>query len=253
MIDHPVVLYRSSEEALAAVRAANIDTRHQVAAARLALVYGLDPLLKHVVVIPGAGVYPTVAGLRQNAERHGDLRGISYRALTPDEKECFYPGLAQGDVVIACTVWRGEAEFTEFGMVAAKEKTSLKDRSAMARTRALGRALKIAYSLALTAAEELDGAAEADEPPVSAKYPAAFDRLLKACGGDIDLAMKASSISPEAVGRLEAKGLSEWGAAAKARLDALRAKSAPASTTKPVDDDPTTGDGDSDFSDEVTL
>ena len=125
--------------------------------ARLAVMYGLDPILKHFIYLPKAnGVYPTVAGLRAYAERQGGLHGIRYRPLTVDERECMYPDLPKGAVVVACTVVRNGAEYTEYGMCSAQDKPDLKDRSAMARTRGLGRSLRMAYPINLTTAEEIE-------------------------------------------------------------------------------------------------
>lgn len=46
------------------------------AAVQVAQHYGLDPLLKHVIVIPGGGVYITRDGLLHLAHRSGHLDGI---------------------------------------------------------------------------------------------------------------------------------------------------------------------------------
>lgn len=47
------------------------------AAVAVAQHYGLDPLLKHVIVIPGGGVYITRDGLLHLAHRSGQLDGIT--------------------------------------------------------------------------------------------------------------------------------------------------------------------------------
>ena len=157
--------------------------------ARLAMMYGLDPLLKHVIYLPKSnGVYPTVAGLRAYAEARGGLGGIRYSALTPAEREGLYPDLPKGSIVVSCTVTRNGCEYTEYGMCSASEKPDLNHRSAMARTRALGRALRIAYPINQTAAEEIEANdfSDPDDAPramvqVQAEAPKAKPTLWDDC------------------------------------------------------------------------
>lgn len=167
-------LARIERDCSLAMKGAPADVRAM--GARLAMAYGLDPLLKHVIYLPkSGGVYPTVAGLRAYAEARGGLGGIRYAALSAQERECFYPELPKGAVVCACTVTRDGHDYTEFGMCSAAEKPDVNHRSAMARTRALGRALRIAYPINLTSAEEIEASdfGDPDDAPAMVQVQSA--------------------------------------------------------------------------------
>lgn len=68
----------------------NPDKPADQAAVAVCQYYGLDPVLKHVVVIPGGGVYITRDGLLHVAHRSGQLDGIVVEqepVLTSDKRE----------------------------------------------------------------------------------------------------------------------------------------------------------------------
>lgn len=126
------------------------------AAVAVAKHYDLDPLLKHVIVIPNAGVYITRDGLLHVAHRSGQLDGIVVDVppmLTDDGTEW----------VCQVTVWRKDMShgFTFPGRypVAGKNRQYAPE---MALARAESHALRRAFSVSLPTTDERD--AGVDEP-----------------------------------------------------------------------------------------
>lgn len=74
--DNAIAFREGDEQMLAYL---GLDPRKPAdrAAVAVAQHYGLDPLLKHVIVIPGGGVYITRDGLLHLAHRSGQLDGIT--------------------------------------------------------------------------------------------------------------------------------------------------------------------------------
>ena len=133
--------------------------------------YGLDPLLKHILVL-GGNLYITVAGLRTWAYKQEDKPiSIQVVPVTPEEKKA--AGCPDTAHYWKALVWKADTPpdkpFTEFGE-SDKDNVSLhragwKEIQDMAKTRAVGRALRNAYPVSLPLAEDMpmfpwDGAIE---------------------------------------------------------------------------------------------
>lgn len=144
----------------------NVSPALRRVVARLAVLYGLDPLADELMLMGGSKPYVTVAGLRRTAQRGGQLDGVE---LEPYDRK----NAAKGEAWWRCSVWlKGAAHpFTEFGRAGGPGERNPVARNhpeEMARTRALGRALRIATGVSLPLAEEMDqyqsGSVEATKP-----------------------------------------------------------------------------------------
>lgn len=123
--------------------------------------YGMDPLLKHIIVL-GGNLYITVAGLRTWAYKQDDKPlSIQVTPATTEEKKA--AGCLETSHYWKAMVWKSdtpkEIPFTEFGE-ADKDNVSLhragwKEIQDMAKTRAIGRALRNAYPVSLPLAEDM--------------------------------------------------------------------------------------------------
>lgn len=134
--------------------------------------YGLDPLLKEVVIL-GGNIYVTKPGLNKIAYRD-EKPPISVQIYPLDSKEREAFGFTHNDAddihtyqhAVKCLLWKEDTPpdrpFTEFGVaswgdVGLHEKTKgHKTLGDMARTRAFCRCIRIAYRVGLPSLEETD-------------------------------------------------------------------------------------------------
>ena len=147
-----------------------LTEREQAALALVHDHYGLDPLLKEIVVL-GGNLYVTKPGLNKVAYRD-EKPPISIQMYPLDNLEREAIGLTQNDPkdihtyqhAFKCLLWKKdtptELPFTEFGIaswgdVGLHEKTKgHKTLGDMARTRAFCRVIRIAYRIGLPSLEE---------------------------------------------------------------------------------------------------
>ena len=142
----------------------NLQPEMQRMVAHISVSYGLDPLLDELLVMGGVKLYVTVAGLRRKAQEMSVLDGISWERVT-------YPDDSKGLVRWKCILRIKGAgfPFEEYGEANGPTETNpvaKKNPETMARTRALGRALRMATGVSLPIAEEADdyGAPFSREP-----------------------------------------------------------------------------------------
>lgn len=123
--------------------------------------YGLDPLLKHILVL-GGNLYITVAGLRTWAYKQDD-KPLSIQVCPASQEEKKAAGCPETAHYWKAMVWKKdtptETPFVEFGE-SDKDNVSLhragwKEIQDMAKTRAVGRALRNAYPVSLPLAEDM--------------------------------------------------------------------------------------------------
>lgn len=120
--------------------------------------YDLAPELKHVQLIQGA-CYITNAGLLHVAHSSGDLDGIETRPATKEERAAFLLGGDDGKThVWRCFVHRrGHMHAYEgWGKVGQGERGAAGTHpQEMAATRAVNRALRLAYNVGMISTEEM--------------------------------------------------------------------------------------------------
>lgn len=138
---------------------------------QVARAYGLDPLLRHLLML-GGNIYITVAGLLYYAHRDKENapKSIILTPASPEERE--RAGVPPHGHFWKCILKKGEGgEFVEFGYASEQDvhlhNAGWKDISNMAKTRALGRALRLAYSIHLPVAEEMSWFEFEEEPQPS--------------------------------------------------------------------------------------
>ncbi len=116
---------------------------------------GCVPWLRHVVLL-GDAAYITLAGLLHVAQQTGELDGIETRPATSTERASF--GLPEGSIVWRADVWRrGSAHpYVGWGRALGGEQGAAKTHPyEMAATRATARALRLAFGVGMTSAEEM--------------------------------------------------------------------------------------------------
>lgn len=140
--------------------------------------YGLDPLLKHILVL-GGNLYITVAGVRTWAYKQDD-KPVAIQVVPASREERDTAGCPEGVHYWKAKIWKkdtpADTPFTEFGE-ADKDNVSLhragwKEIQDMAKTRAIGRALRNAYPISLPLAEDMplfpwEGALDVTPQPTS--------------------------------------------------------------------------------------
>jgi hypothetical protein len=120
--------------------------------------HGLVPELGHIVLISDRA-YVTNAGLLHKSHDVGDTEGILTRPAVPEERSDFLLGNDAGAIHIwRCEVWRkGQTRpYVGWGQVKPGEKGAGGSNPAeMACTRAVNRALRLAYDVGMTSLEEI--------------------------------------------------------------------------------------------------
>lgn len=163
-------LAQRSQEIAKAMWSGKLTINEQAMLNHICKAYGLDPLLKEIVVL-GGNPYIEVGGMVRIANRDKyPPEGMTLRPATEEERKL---SNVPNDVEYwCCELWKKGCNkpFVEFGE-ADKDTVNLfgkkpKDIRAMARTRAKGRALKGAYAINLPVFEEID---------LSSKYPEAIE------------------------------------------------------------------------------
>lgn len=163
-------LAQRSQEIAKAMWSGKLTANEQAMLNHICKAYGLDPLLKEIVVL-GGNPYIEVGGMVRIANRDKyPPEGMILRPATEEERKL---SNVPNDVEYwCCELWKKGCNkpFIEFGE-ADKDTVNLfgkkpKDIRAMARTRAKGRALKEAYAINLPVFEEID---------LSSKYPEAIE------------------------------------------------------------------------------
>lgn len=125
--------------------------------------YGLDPLLKHILVL-GGNLYITVAGLRAWAYKQDEAdRPVSIQVIPVGNDDRETSGVPSGAHYWMAKVWKrdtpADRPYIEYGE-SDKDNVSLhragwKEIQDMAKTRAVGRTLRNAYSVSLPLAEDM--------------------------------------------------------------------------------------------------
>lgn len=164
-----------------------LSAPQQKAIAKIAIEYGLDPLMGELIMYYGS-LYVTINGRRRKAQETEKLDGISSRPSTKDEREA--REVQAGDYLYLCEVRvKGAAfPFQGWGKVTSKEiertrKNAeqnnndpwylplVKDPADIAEKRAEAEALKRAFNLPLLSFEELLGAAPPAPAPSGSAGP----------------------------------------------------------------------------------
>ena len=130
----------------------NLSATMKRQVAYITVAYGLDPLLDELVVMGGTKLYVCVAGLRRKVQEAGILNGISWDRVKFDDDP---KGLIRWKVLLRLK--GAEFPFEEFGEAGGPTETNpvaKKHPETMARTRAIGRALRMAAGVSLPIAEE---------------------------------------------------------------------------------------------------
>ncbi len=137
-----------------------LTANEQRALNQICIIYGLDPILKQVVML-GGNVYITGGGLKviANKEKETALNGIELAPATEEERAL--ARVPAESHYWKATVWKKGCEkpFIEFGEASAGNvrlhQADWKSYQDMAKTRAVNRALRNAYDVAFTSLEEM--------------------------------------------------------------------------------------------------
>ena len=137
-----------------------LTANEQAALNQICIIYGLDPILKQVVML-GGNVYITGGGLKviANKEKETALNGIELTPATEEERKL--ARVPEDSHYWKATVWKKGCEkpFTEFGEASTGNvrlhQADWKSYQDMAKTRAVNRALRNAYDVAFTSLEEM--------------------------------------------------------------------------------------------------
>lgn len=148
--------------------------------AKIAIEYGLDPLMGELLIYQGSLYVPLTARLRK-AQETEKFDGINTRPATEEEKKG--RGYGEGDYLFLAEVWRigSSRPFQGWAGVKAqeifkaeaqakshqKDPYSLpitKDSAQHAEKRAIARALRMAFHLPLPSAEDIGGEENGGEP-----------------------------------------------------------------------------------------
>ncbi len=158
---------KKSQEIAKALWSGKLTANEQAMLNHICKAYGLDPLLKEIVVL-GGNPYIEVGGMVKiaNRDKGNEPDGMVLRPATQEERKL--SNVPDEVEYWCCELWKkgcsrpfvefGEADETTVNLFGKKPK----DIRAMARTRATGRALKRAYAINLPVFEEID---------LSGKYP----------------------------------------------------------------------------------
>jgi hypothetical protein len=132
--------------------------------ARIAIAYGLDPLMGELIPYQGKP-YVTIEGRLRKAQEHEDYRGLECRPATQEEREAFRCG--PNDHLWRCEVYRADwpKPVIGWGRVRSDEGSPVAKQhpQLMAEKRAKARALRDAFSIPLPSAED---AAEYNPAPM---------------------------------------------------------------------------------------
>ena len=164
-------LQKKSREIAKNLWSGKLTVNEQAAINQICMLYGLDPILKQVVCL-GGNMYITSGGLKVigNKNKESAIDGIEVGPATPQERKDY--GCWENDPksenyqhLFKAIVWKRGCTraFVEWGE-ADKNNVRLhnaefKSMADMAKTRAVNRALRNAYDIALTSLEEMGYAA----------------------------------------------------------------------------------------------